>query len=147
MQREIVALERRIATLEDEELEVMEALDEAQTALASVVAELDAVAASLEETQAAYDKSVGVIDAQVSNETRERAFLVPSIPVDLLALYEKLRAQYSVGAGALRQRRCEACRLELNGADLREIATKPADEVIRCPECDRILIRTNESGI
>ncbi|TNC46168.1 C4-type zinc ribbon domain-containing protein, partial [Mumia zhuanghuii] len=43
--------------------------------------------------------------------------------------------------------RCEGCRLEINGADLREIATKPSDEVLRCPECNRILVRTHEAGL
>jgi len=37
--------------------------------------------------------------------------------------------------------------LEINGADMREIATAADDEVIRCPECGRILVRTSESGL
>ena len=69
------------------------------------------------------------------------------MPDDLLALYEKLRAQHGIGAAALRARRCEGCRLEINAADLRDIAGRPADEVVRCPECSRILVRTAESGL
>ena len=50
-------------------------------------------------------------------------------------------------AAELRQRRCTGCRLELNGADLRDIAAAPEDEVLRCPDCGRILVRTPESGL
>jgi predicted nucleic acid-binding Zn-ribbon protein len=59
-----------------------------------------------------------------------------------------VRGQHSgLGAAALRARRCEGCRLEINGADLRELAGKADDEVLRCPECSRILVRTAESGL
>ena len=72
----------------------------------------------------------------------------PRWPTDLLALYEKLRARTGgVGAAALRQRRCEGCRLELNSAELRPAARAAADEVLRCEECGRILVRTAESGL
>ncbi len=59
-----------------------------------------------------------------------------------------MRAQYGgLGAAALRAKKCEGCRLEINGADLRELAALPEDEVLRCPECSRILVRTPESGL
>ena len=65
-----------------------------------------------------------------------------------MALYEKLRGQKGgVGAAALRARRCGGCSLELNAADLGVIAKAPSDEVLRCEECNRILVRTSESGI
>jgi len=65
----------------------------------------------------------------------------------LFALYEKIREQTGVGAAAVVQRRCEGCRLELMGADVARLAAAPADEVLRCEECRRILVRTAESGL
>ena len=80
--------------------------------------------------------------------TAERRTTASGMPEDLLALYEKLRAQKGgVGAAALRRRACEGCRLTLNASDLGIIAKKPTDEVVRCEECDRILVRTGESGL
>ena len=52
-----------------------------------------------------------------------------------------------VGAAPLRARRCEGCRMQINASDLGVIAKAPADEVVRCEECQRILVRTSESGI
>ncbi|MFY0409095.1 zinc ribbon domain-containing protein [Solicola sp. PLA-1-18] len=148
MQHEIVALDRRIGTLEDAELEVMEALEEAQARLEDV--RVDIAAADAEETAliSSRDEAITAIDAEAAGIVDERAAAAARVPDDLLALYEKVRAhQGGTGAAALRQRRCEGCRLELNGADLREIKTIPDDEVVRCPECDRILVRTIESGL
>jgi predicted nucleic acid-binding Zn-ribbon protein len=47
----------------------------------------------------------------------------------------------------LRQRRCEGCRLEWLGAELRAAQAAPPDEVLRCENCRRILVRTTESGL
>jgi predicted nucleic acid-binding Zn-ribbon protein len=148
LQHELGALERRISTLEDEELEVMEQLEEAQKRLATVTAELGDVQGELEQAKAARDAAVEAIDAEIQTASADREKVVADVPDDLLALYQKVGEQYGgLAAAALRARRCEGCRLELNGADLREIAAKPDDEVLRCPECSRILVRTAESGL
>lgn len=148
LQHELGALERRISTLEDEELEVMEQLEEAQKRLNSVTADLEAVNVELEHVTSARDTALEAIDAEAGTVSGERDQIVGQVPSDLLTLYDKVRDQYGgLAAAALRARSCEGCRLELNGADLREIAVKPDDEVLRCPECSRILVRTAESGL
>lgn len=148
MQHELGALERRISTLEDEELEVMEKLEDAQKRLSSVTADLDHIKVDLEHVTTARDSALEAIDAETATVSAERERVVGLVPAELLALYDKVKAQYGgLAAAALRARRCEGCRLEINGADLREIAAKPDDEVLRCPECSRILVRTAESGL
>ncbi|MGJ9411146.1 zinc ribbon domain-containing protein [Aeromicrobium sp. CF4.19] len=148
LQHELVALERRIATLEDEELEVMEQLEEAQTGLRAITSDLDALRTDLGQVEAARDAAISEIDERVAAAEQDRELVVAKVPDDLLALYDKVREQHGgLGAAALRARRCEGCRLELNGADLREIAARGEDEVLRCPECSRILVRTVESGL
>jgi predicted nucleic acid-binding Zn-ribbon protein len=147
LQHELVALERRIGTLEDDELEIMESLEEAQARLTNVQGDLADVTAGLEQKIAARDAAITVLDQQAAEAQAERGTVVVGVPADLITLYDKLRSQYGTGAAALRARRCEGCRLEINGADLRELAAQPEDEVLRCPECSRILIRTPESGL
>ena len=71
-----------------------------------------------------------------------------SIPADLLALYDKSGASHrGIGAAELRARRCTGCQLEVNANELREYASTPPEEVLRCEECGRILVRTAESGL
>ncbi len=148
IQHELTALERRISTLEDDELEVMERLEEAQKTLDAAQAELATVQVELDQTSAARDSALTVLDEQISDHRAERGTSATLVPAELTALYDKVRAQYGgLGAAALRAKKCEGCRLELNGADLRELAALPEDEVLRCPECTRILVRTAESGL
>ena len=78
----------------------------------------------------------------------QRAAVVPNVGEDLLAVYAKIRSSNGgIGAAELRQRRCGGCRLELNQVDLGRFREAPMDEVLRCEECRRILVRTAESGI
>jgi uncharacterized protein len=148
LQREVVSLDRRIAALEDAELEVMERLEQAQAEQQRLDKELAEIDAELATVAARRDGELGSIATEVAQITDERRRAAELLPADLLALYERVRAQHGgVGVGALRQRRCEACRLELNAADLRELAALADDEVMRCPECDRLLVRTAESGL
>ena len=77
-----------------------------------------------------------------------RVEVAASMPADLLNLYDKLRAQHGgVGAAALRHRRCQGCNLTLNTVDLNAMRAAPDDEVLRCEECRRILVRTADSGL
>ena len=70
------------------------------------------------------------------------------LPEDLLALYDKLRANKDgVGAAALRARECGGCRLSLDPSEIAVIRATAEDEVVRCQECHRILVRTPESGL
>lgn len=147
LEHEMQALQRRIATLEDAELEVMDQVETQQAALDAVLAELETTRAKVADVTAARDAAFAQLDGQSGELTAERARLAADLPDDLVALYEKVRAQYGSGAAALRARGCEGCRLELNGSDLRVIAAAADDEVIRCPECSRILVRTAESGL
>lgn len=147
LQHELEALDRRIGVLEDAELEVMEALDAAQDELIAIETELAQLATDRRESLEARDAAWAEIDEERTAHEADRTDSAGKISPELFALYDKLRAQYGSGAAALHQRRCEGCRLELNSADLRELATQPDDQVLRCPECSRILVRTSESGL
>jgi hypothetical protein len=148
MQHELTSLERRITTLEDAELEVMEKLEEAQGTLQELAAQLAEVDQELATLAAARDKRLAEIDASLAGVAAERGPATAGLPEDLVKLYERLRQQKGgVGAAALRARRCGGCQLTLDNAELSTIRSSPAEEVIRCEECQRILVRTPESGI
>lgn len=148
MVHELESLARRISDLEDVELEVMERLEAAQNARAAAAAEAEQVAAQVADMQAKRDQRAAEIKAQGAEVTRERAQTADGLPADLMDLYGKLRAQKAgVGAAALRQRQCGGCRLTLDASILSSIRAAASDEVLRCEECGRILVRTGESGL
>jgi predicted nucleic acid-binding Zn-ribbon protein len=148
MQHEVRTLDRRISDLEDEELEVMEQLEDTQSRLAALESELAAIDSAVGEQTKTRDEAVASIGSRRSDAQAERELLVADIPADLLTLYERLRAQLGgVAVGALQHGRCGGCQLDVGAVDLARMATAPSDEVLRCEECDRILVRTHESGI
>jgi uncharacterized protein len=147
MTHELESLERRISNLEDEELEVMERLEEAQAALDEATTALTDVEAKLAVAAAARDEKLAALKADVTAVTADRLTSIEGMPTDLMTLYERIRTQKGVGAAELRARQCGGCRLSLNASDLAVIAKAASDEVVRCEECERILVRTAESGL
>lgn len=148
MGHELESLERRITSLEDTELEVMEQLETAQTALDQVSTGLAAADERTASLTAVRDQKSAGLRGDVEGLRAERDAAVDGMPADLLALYEKLRTQKNgVGAAPLRARQCGGCRLQLDSSDLARIGKAPTDEVIRCEECNRILVRTSDSGL
>jgi len=145
LQSELGTLARRQSELEEVELDVMERLEAHETALAEVSTAHGSLADKRAAVEAERDAAFASIDADVAVVRAERATAVEGLDAGLVALYEKLRAQLGgKGAGALRGRRCESCRLELNPLDVEAIVKAPEDQVVRCEECGRILVRLPE---
>ena len=148
LQHEIGSLQRRQTELEDAELEVMEQAEELDQAIAALQSERTRLVEQLADALGRQETAMTEIARDLEFLGRQRTSAVADLPADLLTLYDKLREQHDgVGAAAMRQRRCEGCRLELNNTDLGRIREAAADDVLRCEECRRILVRTEESGL
>jgi len=148
LQHEVTSLARRQGVLEDELLELMETREAAEAQVAQLKAELAAILTERGVAEAARDEVFGEIDDALGKRHAERDRLAGTLPDDLLGLYDKVRqASGGVGAAMLRQRRCEGCRLELSGSELGEVRSAKAEQVLRCDNCRRILVRTHESGL
>ncbi|GGK61316.1 zinc ribbon domain-containing protein [Ornithinimicrobium pekingense] len=147
LQHELESLARRQSVLEDEELEVMERLEQAQQAADTAARVRDEHAARLNELRAARDEKTAQTTAERTEVAGGRDAVAQDLSGELLALYDRVRAHSGSGAAALVQRRCDGCRLDINAVDLSRIRSAPEDEVLRCEECGRILVRTPESGL
>ena len=149
MQQEMVSLERRITSLEDDEIEVMERLEEAQGTL-------DALTAGLAETDEKIAAADGVAGRQDSRRSTRRsarwrrsgARSWPSSPTTCspsTTASERPRTAWAPpcsGPGAAGA----ACSTSTTPSWPRS-ARPRHDDVIRCEECSRILVRTSESGL
>lgn len=148
LQHEIASLSRRQGDLEDVVLEVMERLETAQERQTELSRERDGVTRTRDEAVARRDAAFAEIDEESATNAQLRGVLAGQIAAPLVELYEKIRASSGgIGAAMLRHRRCEGCRLELNPTDIGHIRNAPPEEVVRCEECRRILVRTEESGL
>lgn len=148
LQREIASLAKRQGDLEDVVLEVMERRESAQERVTELTGRVSSVQAKVDDAVARRDAAVAGIDAEDASVTKEREIVAASVPADLLKLYDRLREkQGGIGAARLNQRRCEGCRLELDITELNEVRAAAPDQVVRCENCSRILVRTTESGL
>ena len=147
LQSEIASLIRRQSDLEEIVLDVMERQEAAELRRKTLTQEEGTLARQRDEVAARRDAALGEIGEQDEKAGSLRAGVAADVPGDLLDLYGKLRAQHGVGAAALRRGRCEGCHLSLNTVDLARIRAAPPDEVLRCEECRRILVRTPDSGL
>ncbi|YAL82105.1 zinc ribbon domain-containing protein [Dermacoccaceae bacterium W4C1] len=148
LQHELETLARRQSELEDVELEVMERAEQLRADAESKKAAAAEAEQAVTTLTAQRDADLAEIDSDRTAVRAERGNVAPGLGAELLALYEKVRDSHGgVGAAALSQRRCGGCQLELNAAELSRIRSAPEDEVLRCEECGRILVRTAESGL
>lgn len=146
LEQEIASLGRRLSELEDAELEVMGRLEEADAALAAQQALIDQTTAEGSQLTAEAKAQVAAAAAEGERLARDRAALTDSVPPSLLAEYER-RSTRTAGAALLRRATCEGCRMVLSGNDINVIRQAAADDVVSCPECGCILVRTEESGL
>ena len=143
MQHEIVSLARRQATLEDEALELMEAREVADSALAATERDLtDRPRRTRGRRSSAATPHSPTSMTNCSRPAAERKDLLDGMPADLVALYEQIRVPRPGRGGALNGSRCEACRMDLDRSALGEIWAAGVEDVVRCTECGAILIRS-----
>lgn len=147
--RELQALEADIASLRKHRGE----LEEREIALLIEREPHDAAIAAADTARAGIDgeavelrvrvAEAGVsIDAEIADHTSARATAVASVPAELLALYEKVRAaNRGIGVARLEHGTCMGCRMKLAAVDLDRIRKQPADALVRCEECGAILAR------
>ncbi|GGQ50803.1 zinc ribbon domain-containing protein [Kitasatospora griseola] len=148
LQHENASLAKRQGDLEDVVLEVMERLESAQTRVTELTARLEHSAVVVAEAEGRRDAKFAEIDGEAEKVRRDREAVANVIPADLMKAYLRLREQQGgVGAARLYQRRCEGCRTEFSITEFNAIKAEPADKVLRCENCGRILVRTGESGV
>ncbi|HSN44586.1 MAG TPA: C4-type zinc ribbon domain-containing protein [Propionibacteriaceae bacterium] len=145
---EIDHLRGRISTLEDQELDIMQAIEDATAARDKVIQTRTELDGRIRALMAKRDSQLADLDAELAERSTQRAALVALIPADLIALYDKVAARNGArGAAEIKARRCSGCQLDIHPSDISRFGSASPDEVLRCEQCDRILVRTAESGL
>ncbi len=141
LQDELASLKRRQTSLEDDELELMEAaepLDADLERLAAEQAAADEEATSL--TAALAEAEVSVAGA-LERALAARAESVEGIDADLLAEYGRLRNELGgIAVARLVGTSCGGCHLTLSAVEVDHIRRTPAGAMVHCEECGRILV-------
>jgi len=142
IQHELATLTRRKAELEDGELEIMEKHETVQKRVNELLNDQVGLKQLELELNIRLENATTAINQEIENKRAERAALAPKIDAPLLELYEKVRASaHGVGAALLVGNECKGCNLAINAIEMERIKGLAANEVLRCEECRRILVR------
>jgi predicted nucleic acid-binding Zn-ribbon protein len=142
LQHELVTLAKRRAELEDLELEIMMRHDAAKEKVATFQSDEEGLKKLELELNIRLENSIAEIEKEIALRQSERTLVLPKIEQPLLDLYEKISAsEYGVGAALLIGNKCDGCHLAINAIEIERIKSLATDEVIRCEECRRILVR------
>lgn len=141
VEHELSSLTRRVAELEEIELQLLEEADQ----VAEQIRALEEREA--DETQALVaaraEDSSGAEEARSEEQelVAERARVAESIPAELMTHYEPLGRGLPVAVAALTGDQCGGCRLQLPPREVAEVMAEPVDAVIHCEECGCMLVR------
>ncbi|MFM7490902.1 MAG: zinc ribbon domain-containing protein [Actinomycetota bacterium] len=142
LQHELGSLAKRRAELEEIELEVLVRIEALDQRISSLSKERDALHEEVIKFSREKEVALEEITRAINATTGDRQVLAIDCEPELLALYEKIRASADgIGAARLHAGQCQGCNLTINAADLSKINALPDDEVVRCEECRRILVR------
>ena len=136
-----------MTNLEEMELEVMQRLEDFEKSLE----ELQTMRSSIEARITQHEQARDARRAEIATERQEiahrRSLLVARIAPDLVALYEKQRDRYGIGAALLTRGISGGSGVTLSESDLAKIRAAADDDVVMCPDSSCILVRTEESGL
>ena len=138
LQNDVASLKKYLLALENQQLEAMVALEQAdggvqekQTALKIVEGQHATQHAAHLGSKSSYQKELERLDA-------ERKAITPSISPDDIRLYDKLRSQKrGIAVVAVSESACEACGATLTPAEWQNART--SNKLNYCPTCGRIL--------
>jgi len=142
LQHELVTLAKRKAELEDGELEIMMRHDAAKEKVATLKSDEEGLVKLELELNIRMENAKAEIAQEIALRQSERTLVLPKIGSELLELYTKIAAKEGgVGAALLVGNKCDGCHLAINAIEVERIKTLASDEVLRCEECRRILVR------
>lgn len=136
---QIESLKRRITSMEDSDLEVMEEKEQSEKELEVMEAEAAELRQAVSTAAAARDAASAQIDVELEAARGERIAWAPKVPPDLLEFYDDLREGHNgVGAAALEGDTCLGCHMKLPAQEVARIRRERGLQ--RCEECRRILV-------
>jgi predicted nucleic acid-binding Zn-ribbon protein len=142
MAADVEQMEGRRAGLEDRVLEVMEEREPLDASVADLEGERGRLVDQRADAVQRLAAAEAVVDGEIAALNEQRAAAATSVPAELLGTYERMRGRLDgIGAARLVGSRCSGCHLSLPATELDHLKRAPADEIVFCDSCGRILVR------
>ncbi len=141
MAADVKNLEARRSDLEDRVLAVLDEREPHDLRLAALAAERAEAEGRRAELAVTIADAEAEIDAELAALGDQRVALASEPPADLLATYERIRSRLGgVGVARLVGSQCQGCFLTLPSGEVDRLRHLPADAVVTCEDCSRILV-------
>jgi hypothetical protein len=141
MQADIEQLRRHQQTLENRELELMEAREPLDAALDELGTRRSALAIEVAGTKQALEAGEAAIEAEAGREQAARDAVAQGIDGALVAEYERRRGRANgVGVARLVGTTCQGCHLTIPATEVEGIKRLPEGQIGSCDNCGCILI-------
>ncbi len=142
LQHEVESLKKRQEALEEIELEIMIRNDAVIARKNTLTTDLTSLQTLKDEISGRLQSATDEINKVIAAKNTARTLVANKIEKPLLDLYEKIRGNGGgVGAAALVGNKCNGCNLAINAVEMERIKSLAKDELLRCEECRRILVR------
>jgi predicted nucleic acid-binding Zn-ribbon protein len=137
--READAARKQISTLETQILELMESLEQAETALQGRADEIASLNSDRVARLKLFDDETQAQAEQLTSARTERDQIFNGLPKALSSQYSRISARIrdGVAVAEARNRSCTACFMSLRPQVMAEI--RRGEEIITCDNCGRIL--------
>lgn len=141
LQEEISGMKRRVSTVEDAVIELLEQIEPLDTQLSELAGRRGALAAERAAAERSLTVTEAEIDAELAAVEAERTGAVAGIAAELLAEYEQIRGRLGgVAVARLVGNRCEGCHLTMAAAEVERLKRPGPGSVPHCEECGRLLV-------
>jgi len=142
LQHEVGTLKKRQEHLEEIELEIMIRSDAIVVRSNTLNTDLASLQTLKDEISGRLKNATDEINKVIADKNTARNLVANQLEKPLIELYEKIRGNGGgVGAAALVGNKCNGCNLAINAVEMERIKSLAKDELLRCEECRRILVR------
>jgi predicted nucleic acid-binding Zn-ribbon protein len=138
MQNDVASMKRHLIQLEDNQLNAMIAVEQADNLLQEVQTQFDCEKSSSNKQNKSLEEEQATLQKELQKLYLERSANSVSIPEETLHIYDHLRQERKgIAVAIISDRACSACGSGLTPAQIQ--ATRSSDQIALCPSCGRIL--------
>ncbi len=138
LQKDVVSLKKHLETLEERELEAMEASENAENELKNAQADLERVKASKGEQFRSLTEESTVLNRDLERFSSERLAVMKDLTAPALSSYEQIRKlRRGLAVTNLSDGSCAACGTTLTPSQQQN--ARSSGQLFYCPSCGRIL--------
>jgi predicted nucleic acid-binding Zn-ribbon protein len=138
LNHEIEHAEKDISTLEDAELELMDAYDKGLVEVTAAQKELMAFTEKAKQKKAELEKRTAALAADLVKAEEQQATAEKTVPEDALVRYRRiLKSKRDVAIVPIRSGACGGCHMKLTSQTV--LSAKAAEVLVACENCGRLV--------